>query len=220
VAFVNNMEDSRADPHPPGETRVLLIRHAESAAPDRFHGAESDIGLGSCGRAQAKHLARCLATLRPDALVSSPMRRARETAAAIAQTCRLPVEIAPELHERRMGALSGLRKDEGWDWYAQEKGHWKAGNVHYTREGGETFAEVSERAVSALRGLVGRLPNKRIVVVAHGVLIKITLATLLEELGPEDFDRIGIDTTAVNDLRWDGSGWSAAALNVSPELVR
>ena len=49
--------------------------------------------------------------------------------------------------------------------------------------------------------------------VAHGVVIRVTLLTLLEGLGPPDFDRIAIDFASINDLRWDGTRWQAHALN-------
>ncbi len=57
------------------ETRILLLRHAETSAPERFHGAESDIGLGERGRRQAVAVAEALAAERPDALYCSGMRR-------------------------------------------------------------------------------------------------------------------------------------------------
>jgi hypothetical protein len=49
-------------------TRVLLLRHAETAAPDRFHGAESDIPLGENGRRQAEAAAQGLSQAKPDVL--------------------------------------------------------------------------------------------------------------------------------------------------------
>jgi 2,3-bisphosphoglycerate-dependent phosphoglycerate mutase len=201
------------------ETRVLLMRHAETSAPDRFHGAESDIGLGARGLEQAKALARCLAEVRPDVLISSPMRRALDTAALIAAACGLAIEIAPGLHERRMGALSGASKADHWDTYAQEKDRWIAGDLGFAHADAETFSEVRDRSVHALRDLVGRFPGRTIAVVAHGVLIKIALTSLLDGFGPADFDRIGIDTASVNDLRWDGFRWRAEVLNAAAESI-
>jgi 2,3-bisphosphoglycerate-dependent phosphoglycerate mutase len=196
------------------------MRHAETAAPDRFHGAESDIDLGARGREQAAELAHRLAGLRPGALFSSPMRRALETAAPIAEACSLPLEIIAELHERGMGTLSGTLKTDGWSWYAEEKSRWMAGEVGYTREGGESFAQVRARALHALHKAIADAAGQTIVVITHGVLIKIALVSLLDELRLEDFDRIGIDTTAVNDLRWDGARWRAEALNSKAEFLR
>ena len=99
-------------------TRVLLLRHAETAAPDRFHGAESDIGLGERGLLQAREAAGRIAPLTaPVAVYSSAMLRARQTAAPIAEARGLEPAIVPDLHERRMGPLSGMTLEEGWPDY-------------------------------------------------------------------------------------------------------
>ena len=81
-------------------TRVLLLRHGETSNPNVFHGAESDIGLSERGRRQAEAVAPLLAAHTPAAIISSAMRRARETAASIAAACGLSVLIEPQLHER------------------------------------------------------------------------------------------------------------------------
>jgi probable phosphoglycerate mutase len=219
MVFSSNAESVDAAGPSERETRVLLMRHAETSAPDRFHGAESDIGLGARGVEQAKALARCLARLRLDVLVSSPMRRALDTAALIAEASGLAVEIVPGLYERRMGALSGASKADHWDTYAQEKDRWIAGDLSFAHADAEAFAEVRARSVRALRDLVERYPGRTIAVVAHGVLIKIALTSLLDGFGPADFDRIGIDTASVNDLRWDGSRWRAEVLNAGAESI-
>jgi broad specificity phosphatase PhoE len=144
------------------------------------------------------------------------MRRARETAGLIAGACGLEMVVVEGLHERRMGDLSGMAKADGWELYVGEMDRWMAGELDFARDGAETFAEVRDRAVPALEGLAERFEGRTIVVVAHGVLIRIALASLLDDRGPEDFDRIGIDNGAVNDLRCEGGLWRAAALNVRP----
>jgi probable phosphoglycerate mutase len=194
------------------ETIVLLIRHAETAAPDRFHGAESDVGLGERGRRQAEAVADVLARRRPAAIYSSCMRRALETAELIARACGRPVEVADGLHERRMGPLSGRRRDEGWAAYAEAKGRWMAGQLDFTHEGGESYAAIRRRAVPAFQALAERHPGETIVVVAHGVVIRVVLTSLLEGHSPADFERIAIDYVAINDLRHDGSRWWAETL--------
>src|SRR5437899_3143737 len=111
-------------------TRGLLLRHAETTAPGLFHCAESDVGLGDRGRRQAESVARELARLRPDALFSSALRRAHETAEVIAATCRLKVQLVEALHERRMGGLSGMPKSGAWwDRYRAEAEQWMAGHL-------------------------------------------------------------------------------------------
>src|SRR4051812_13317991 len=66
----------RPAPEEPTMTRVFLLRHAESADPTVFHGAESDVGLSERGERQAHAVAAVLAAHRPTAVVSSAMRRA------------------------------------------------------------------------------------------------------------------------------------------------
>src|SRR5437660_2574451 len=87
-------------------TRVWLLRHAETADPRVFHGAESDVGLSERGRRQAEQIAAYLAGLTPapEAVVSSGMRRALDTAWPIARACGLEVRVEPALHERKVGA--------------------------------------------------------------------------------------------------------------------
>ena len=102
-------------------TRLLLARHAETSAPDRFHGAESDIGLSVWGARQAELLGQSLKFRGATALYSSAMRRAVDTAAPIGVECALrPIAIAG-LHERKIGSLSGLSREEGWATYAASK---------------------------------------------------------------------------------------------------
>jgi broad specificity phosphatase PhoE len=132
---VSSRDDDLGGDRNASETRVLLLRHAETAAPDCFHGAESDVGLGPRGVLQAEAAARFLAAYRPDAVLSSALRRARETAAPIAAACGRPVEVVAALHERRMGVLSGRPKDEGWDLHQSTRRRWLAGDLDASHEG-------------------------------------------------------------------------------------
>ena len=192
----------------PAPTRVLLLRHALTAAPDHFHGAESDVGLGPEGFAQARRVAARIAAERPDAVYSSGMRRAAETARLIAEACgRTPLEW-PDLHERRMGPMSRTSRAEGWSIFLVTKAQWIAGRLDYTHERGESFASMSDRAsAAAFRGScsTGREAGRTIVVVAHGVLNRVLLASMVDGHSHADFDRISIDFVGVHDLRWDGT---------------
>ena len=196
----------------PSFTRVLLLRHAETAAPDRFHGAESDVALGPRGFEQAERAAPEIARAGPSAVYSSSMLRARQTADAIARACSLEAVAVSELHERRMGRLSGMPMTEGWEAYVAAMTRWKAGDHDAAHEGGESFAQIRDRVVPALDRLARRHSGETIVVVAHGVVIRVLLASLLDG-GTSRFDGFGIDFVAVNDLRFDGQAWRALALN-------
>lgn len=194
------------------ETRVLLLRHAETASPDRFHGAESDVGLGDTGRIQAATVAKRLAAIRPDAIYCSGMLRARETAEPIGNACGLVPRVIEALHERRMGPLSGQPREVGWSTYQEAMTRWMAGDLNYSHEGGESFAAMASRTVPAFQAAAERHRGQTIVVVAHGVVIRVLLCSLREGTGPANFAKIPIEFVAVNDLRWDGFRWRAEDL--------
>lgn len=203
-------------------TRILLARHAETAAPDRFHGAESDIGLSALGHEQAGRLGEWIAGANPSALYCSAMRRAVDTATPIGRACRLEPVVIPTLHERRIGMLSGVPREEGWATYAAVKERWIAGELEVSHPGGESFADIRRRVCPILEGLADRHRGQTIAVIAHGVVIRVLLASLVIGFTPADFDRIAIDFASVNDLSFDGETWTARALNqvVAPSPAR
>lgn len=194
-------------------TRILLARHAETSAPDRFHGAESDIDLSARGHGQAEQLGRWLAAEKPRALYCSAMRRAQDTAAPIGRICGLEPSVIPDLHERRIGPLSGVTREEGWATYAQTKERWIAGELEVAHPGGESFADIRRRVCPILEDLAARHVGQTIVVIVHGVVIRVALASLVTGLSYADFDRIAIDFASVNDLWCSGGHWTARALN-------
>jgi 2,3-bisphosphoglycerate-dependent phosphoglycerate mutase len=194
-------------------TRVLLLRHAETSAPDRFHGAESDIGLSAWGSRQAEILGESLKDLGASAVYCSAMRRAIDTAEPIGIACRLVPTIQPALHERRLGPLSGVSREEGWSIYAQSKSRWIDGDIEYSHPGGESYADIRRRVLPILKEIVVAHPGQTIIIVAHGVVIRVILTTLLADYQPGDFDRIAIDFASINDLWFDGETWAARELN-------
>ncbi len=203
-------------------TRILLARHAETSAPDRFHGAESDIGLSDWGVQQAELLGQSLKDAGATAIYCSAMRRAVDTAAPIGRACGLEPVIIEGLHERRIGPLSGVSREEGWATYAESKARWMAGDLEFTHPGGESFAAIGRRVCPIFEELAIRHRGGTIIVVAHGVVIRVMLTGLVAGFAPADFDQIAIDFASVNDLWFDGISWTARALNrvVAPSDAR
>ncbi len=203
-------------------TRLLLVRHAETSAPDRFHGAESDVGLSKWGMRQAELLGESVKGAGAVAIYSSALLRAVETAAAIGRACELKPTAIAALHERRIGSLSGLSRDEGWAIYAESKRRWIAGDLEHSHPGGESFADIRRRVLPVFEALAARHVGATIIVVAHGVVIRVALTSLLAGSNPSDFDRFAIDFASVNDLWCDGTTWTARGLNqlVAPSPAR
>ena len=160
-------------------TRVLLIRHAETAAPNVFHGAESDIGLSEKGLRDSEAIAPILALERPVAIISSAMKRAVETATPIARACDLPVTIESALHERRIGPLAGQRYDANKGPWAETLRRWQAGDLDYAaNEGAESFLAVRDRVLPVWNRLAESYAGQTYLIVAHGAVIKILLLSL------------------------------------------
>ena len=145
------------------------------------------------------------------------MARARQTAAPIGLACGLEPVVVPELHERRMGPLSGRAMDEVRDVYHQSRDRWKPGDLDATHEGGESYAQIRDRVVPAFTALADRHPGETIVVVAHGVVIRVLLASLLEgaragRFRPTSGSTSWPSTTSVSTA----DDWRAAAFNGLP----
>jgi broad specificity phosphatase PhoE len=201
-------------------TRVFVLRHAESADPTVFHGAESDVGLSERGRKQAQAVAPLLAAHNPTAIISSAMRRARDTAAPIAVACGLPVLSEPQLHERRVGALSGTPFAANGSAWPDTLRRWVAGEASFAPPGAESFDDIRSRVLPVWERITTTHRDRCLVVVAHGVVCKVLFLSLLPGLSVADWSRLGpIHNAALTELEGADGRWQAHRLNVLPEAV-
>jgi len=147
-----------------------LIRHGQTDwnRDDKLQGS-SDIPLNDAGRAQAHEAARALAAAGTwHAVVSSPLSRARETAEIIAHDLGLELGASyPLLVERDYGGLEGTSSSAA-----------VAAHPHRDYPGAETLDEVAARGRRALDEIADAYGAQQVVVVAHGTLIRYTLASL------------------------------------------
>jgi broad specificity phosphatase PhoE len=201
-------------------TRVFVLRHGESANPTVFHGSESDVGLSELGLKQAEAVAPLLAAHAPAAVVSSAMRRARDTAAPIAAACGLSVLVEPRLHERRVGSLSGTPFTDPNGTWPDTLRRWVAGETSYAPPGAESFDDIRERVLPVWDRLTRAHDGRCLVVVAHGVVCKVLFLSLLPGLSPTDWQRLGpIRNVALTELEGNAGSWQARRLNELPEAV-
>jgi probable phosphoglycerate mutase len=186
-------------------THVYLLRHAETAAPKVFHGFESDIDLSERGLRQAEAIAEVLARHQPDVVISSGMVRARRTAAEICRACGAPHEVEPDLHERKVGILSGQPFADNGVW-AETSRRWAAGETSYAHQGAESLDELSRRLVPAWRRVTERHHGKRLVVVAHGIVCKVLISNLVPG---RTWGSLGsIRNVAIHELKRTDDAWS------------
>jgi len=159
----------------------VLWRHGRTAWNDdrRFQG-QTDIELDEHGRRQARRTARLLAALPPAALVSSDLVRAQSTAAELATLTGLPVRLDERLRETFAGRWEGLlapeiEADDAATWQA-----WQAGDPAVRPGGGETRAEVADRACAAVADALPHVPTAGVLVVAtHGGTARALIGRLL-----------------------------------------
>ena len=152
---------------------VVVVRHGRTSwnAEGRFQG-HADPPLDGAGRVQAEALAAALARLAPARIVSSDLRRARQTAAPLAQRCGLPVAVDRRLREVDVGRWAGLTPAEVEGLEPAEWAAWSAG-VDVARGGGEKDTDAARRVAAALVDLVAAGPEGGLlVVVSHGLALR------------------------------------------------
>lgn len=174
--------------------RVYLVRHARTAlnAEGRLRG-HLDPPLDDVGGSEARELAIVLASLRPVRVVSSPLRRAVETANAIASEASVPVVVDQRLTDRDYGPWAGQREDAVVAEWGPLDG----------APGVERAESVAKRALAALDAQ--RTDDGPVVMVSHEAVNRALLRTLDPDLGSRD--RISQRTACWNvllrlDERW------------------
>jgi probable phosphoglycerate mutase len=147
--------------------------------------------LDAVGQAQARDSARILAALRPDAIVSSDLSRAADTAAQLGRLTGHQVQLDPGLRETYLGSWQGLTRTEVDARFPGEEAAWLRGELE-RRGGGESMPEVAERAVAAVRGALEKLgPDATLVAVTHGGSGRVLIGSLCG-LPPEHWSALGV----------------------------
>lgn len=188
--------------------RVILVRHARTAwnQERRFQGGQ-DIALSEEGRIQAEAVGRALADHPLHAVYSSPLRRALETAAAIAAPHRLAVQTHPAFAEMALGRWEGLTAEEIQARDPEGYRRWLDEPHRAIVPGGERLDQVRERALAGLGDLRARHAGHTVALVGHGISSRILV---LEALGL-DLDRlwsITLSPSGVSELEFRDD-WTA-----------
>jgi broad specificity phosphatase PhoE len=159
-------------------TTLLLARHGESDwnRSKRWQGF-ADRPLTDLGRRQADELADRLDDTELDAVYSSDLRRARETAEAVARRKRLEVKTTSDLREVDVGSWSGLTRAEAEARFPDAYGRWLQGSEGW--EDGETYDQLGDRVIRGLRQIAADHEGGRVLVVAHGGTIRAIHAAAL-----------------------------------------
>lgn len=180
---------------------AAFIRHGQTDwNRDGLLQGSSDIPLNDTGRGQARDAVMTLRSRPWDAVLSSPLQRARETARVIADGLGIPLGAAyPGLVERDYGPLEGTSAAEAIDrWPDREY------------PGAESLGSVAGRGEDALARIAADFPGQSVLVVCHGTIIRYTLARLAGRPVP------GIDNGSVSMVRAEGERWTVLTVNGIP----
>jgi len=186
-------------------THLIVIRHGETAwNRERRLQGQLDIPLNETGRAQARLLAEALAGEPIDAVYTSDLGRAMETAAPLAETLGLQVRPEPRLRERCYGDLEGMTYAEVAEKRPEDFARWQARVPDYAPPAGESLREFHDRAVEVALSLSRRHPGERIALVAHGGVLDCLYreATGMTLEAPREH---GLLNASVNRLRCDSA---------------
>ena len=160
-------------------TRLVFVRHGRTAfnVEGRLQG-RLDMPLDEVGRRQAFTVAQVIAAMEPDAIIASPLQRARDTAQAIGACAGLGVQLDDRLIEIDVGRWSGQRAAD----LRRNDPEYAAGVVSpidYRRADGETASEVADRIVAVCQDVVAQYAGGTIILVAHGFALRTGICWLL-----------------------------------------
>ncbi|MDQ1654453.1 MAG: glucosyl-3-phosphoglycerate phosphatase [Cryptosporangiaceae bacterium] len=195
--------------------RLLLWRHGRTEwnAAGRMQG-QSDVALDDTGRAQAREAAPLLAAEQPDAIVSSDLVRAHDTALVLAALTGLPVRTDPRLRESNFGPWQGLTSEEIAERFPEPHALWRQGKA-FTVPGAETPDEVAARMLAGIEDALDATDGT-LVVAAHGAAARHAVRALLGwpyevagKIGP-------LGNCRWTELRHTATGWRLHAHNAGP----
>jgi probable phosphoglycerate mutase len=190
-------------------TTLVLLRHGETLLTPqrRLSGSGgSNPGLSPVGRRQAQAVADALARRGGiEAVVTSPMRRCRETAQAVAARLGLSVQVDRDLREADFGAWEGLTFPEVRERYPDDLSAWFASPESPPSGAGETMQEVTRRVAAVRDGLMARYAGATVLVVSHVGPLR-TLLRLALQAPPQTLFRMEVDAASLSTVTYAEDG--------------
>jgi probable phosphoglycerate mutase len=198
---------------------LLLIRHGENdyVKKDKLPGQLTGIHLNAHGREQADALARTLGPFPIQAIYSSPLERAIETATPLSNEKKLKITIIPALIDTNVGKWAG----RSWKTLQRTK-DWKVIQdtpSQFSFPDGESFAGVQRRILAALETIIAAHgKDEMLAIIFHGDPIKLALAQFLC-LPLDNFQRLSAYTGSVSIIKIDGKSTRLLACNLIPPFT-
>ena len=189
-------------------TRIIAIRHGETAwnVASRIQG-QLDIGLNKIGRWQARQLALALADESLQAIYSSDLLRAWDTAISVGDAVNTPVQTVNALRERGFGVFEGKTFEQIGELWPDQAQRWRKREPSFSPAGGESLIEFRDRIVNTVNRLAAAHTGAQIALVAHGGVMDVLYraATRQELQAPRTWV---LGNATINRLLWTPDGLS------------
>lgn len=184
-----------------GQTTLHLVRHGQTEGNARhlFIGS-TDLPLDPLGERQARQVGSRFSGIEIDTLISSPMKRAAQTAAEISRTTGKPIEIVQGLSEIDFGALEGYTIEQVLEQFPKMRQKLSAiENIDLEWPEGETRYTFYDRVLTTFLGILERHAGTTITVVCHGGVIG-SLIAMVEGGSPSDYATYGFQNCSITTL--------------------
>jgi broad specificity phosphatase PhoE len=185
-------------------TEIILVRHGETEwnVSETFRG-RADVDLNETGMRQAELLGKYLSEEKIDLIYTSPLKRAVKTAEAIAKFQKIEVKTVENLIDFNYGEWQGLTLEEVIERDDVLYQDWLDTPEQMRIPGGETLADVLNRAMPFVVNSVMRCREGKIALVSHRVVLKVIICALLK-LDNAHFWDIKMDNGAITRFLYDG----------------
>ncbi|HUR26180.1 MAG TPA: histidine phosphatase family protein [Candidatus Thermoplasmatota archaeon] len=209
--------------------RIYLVRHGQTTAnaEEIIQGPRIDAALSELGMRQATSVGEALARQPIQAVYTSPLTRARQTAEAVVQrharaahgeaTGSLAVQVVPELYEMDYGNFIGQGYAAVRDEMDQVLDAWRMGFVDQSFPGGESAILAQHRIRPFASRLILEAAGKDVAVVAHGRINRVLLATVTGA-GLQRLEEFPQSNAAITELEVDGGRAVVRRLNDTSHL--
>lgn len=200
-------------------TTIYMIRHAEAEGNlYRIVQGQLNSFITPRGHRQIACLAERFKDVALDALYSSDLRRTVTTAGAITKYHDLQMQLSERLREINLGVCEGMSFGDMYRFDPVQMGNFNNNPAEWRAQGAETFAECTERIVSAVTDIAKANDGKTVAVVSHGMAIRSLLAYILN-VASVDIPRLPHgDNTAVSKLIYDSGAFTVEYYNDNSHL--
>ncbi len=189
-------------------TALILIRHGETAwNRERRMQGQTNTSLSDLGRAQAAAVGQRLARHPFEALYSSDLQRAWDTAAAIARESGRKIISEPRLRERTFGILEGLTHAEMAQRHPAEHAQFELRDPDYAVPGGESPRQFFQRSLGCLEDIAAAHAGECVVVVTHGLVLD-TLYRAARNMPLEVKREAPLLNASLNTFERSAAGWT------------